>query len=166
MSGGRPTDYTLDLADKICERLAAGESMRSVSRDEEMPASATMFRWLREKPEFKEQYEVAKEECADMYAEEIIEIADDSANDYIDVTDENGATGATRLNSEHVQRSRLRVDSRKWVASKLKPKKYGDKIQQEFTGKVDYSDVSEQEIDNKLQALLDATSSTKQEAED
>lgn len=130
---GRPSDYTEDLAESICARLAQGESMRKISLDDDMPSCKTMFTWLRVHESFLQQYETAKAECADMYAEEIIEIADDTANDYIDVTDDNGATGATRLNTEHVQRSRLRIDSRKWIASKLKPKKYGDKIQQEIT---------------------------------
>ena len=134
MAGGRPTDYTEELGSEICARLAEGESMRKVSRDEAMPSTVTMFTWLRIHPEFLNQYDRAKKECADMYAEEIVEIADDSANDYIDAVDENGATGATKLNTEHVQRSRLRVDARKWVASKLKAKKYGDKTQQEVSG--------------------------------
>ncbi len=60
MPGGRPTDYTTDLADKICERLASGESMRSVGRDEGMPAVSTMFKWIRELPEFSAQYDKAK----------------------------------------------------------------------------------------------------------
>jgi len=130
---GRPTDYTQDMADIVCERLALGQSMRTICLSDDMPAISTLFRWIRQQDEFRQQYEKAKEECADLYAEEIIEIADDTSNDYMDVSDENGATGATRLNTEHVQRSRLRVDARKWISSKLKPKKYGDKIQQEIT---------------------------------
>jgi hypothetical protein len=130
---GRPSDYTEELSSIICARFAQGESMRKVSLDDDMPSTTTMFTWLRIHPEFLAQYEISKAECADMYAEEIVEIADDTSNDYVDVTDENGATGATRLNTEHVQRSRLRIDSRKWVAAKLKPKKYGDRIQQDVT---------------------------------
>ena len=129
---GRPSKYTEELGSEICARLAEGESMRKIAKDEAMPSTVTMFTWLRVHTEFLNQYDRAKEECADMYAEEIVEIADDSTNDYIDVKDENGATGATRLNTEHVQRSRLRVDTRKWIASKLKAKKYGDKIQQDI----------------------------------
>jgi hypothetical protein len=130
---GRPSDYTDKIANTICARLAEGESMRKIAKDDDMPSCVTMFAWLRKHEIFLKQYEVAKEECADMYAEEIVEIADDTSNDYIDVTDENGATGATRLNTEHVQRSRLRIDTRKWVAAKLKRKKYGDQIQQDVT---------------------------------
>lgn len=131
---GRPSDYTVELGSAICARLAEGESMRKIAKDDSMPCTRTMFNWLRDHEEFLQQYEISKAECADMYAEEIIEIADDSANDYVDVTDENGAAGATRLNTEHVQRSRLRIDSRKWVASKLKSKKYGEKVTQEIGG--------------------------------
>jgi hypothetical protein len=134
MQDGRPTDYTEELGSSICARLAEGESMRKIAKDDAMPSTTTMFNWLRTHEEFLDQYEIAKAECADMYAEDIIEIADDTSNDYSDVTDEKGAAGATRLNTEHVQRSRLRIDSRKWVAAKLKPKKYGEKVSQEISG--------------------------------
>ena len=124
---GRPTIYTQDLSDIICERLSLGESMRSVSRDPDMPASATMFRWLREKPEFREQYEIAKEESADALVEEMLEIADDGTNDWMESHGQDGENMGYKINGEHVQRSRLRVDVRKWAASKLKPKKYSDR---------------------------------------
>jgi len=70
-------------------------------------------------PEFLQRYEQAKEESADALADEMLDIADDSERDY---------TEEGRVNTEHVQRARLRVDTRKWIASKLKPKKYGDKL--------------------------------------
>ena len=124
--GGRPSDYSLELSDLICERLASGESMRSIGRDDAMPMVRTMFRWLREKEEFRHQYEIAKEESADGLVEEMLEIADESSNDYMDKQLANGETVRV-LDTEHVQRSRLRIDVRKWSASKLKPKKYGEK---------------------------------------
>jgi hypothetical protein len=149
MTTGRPTDYTEELADSICERLAAGESMRSVSRDKGMPASCTMFRWLRIHPVFREQYEKAKVESADALVEEIMDIADDGTNDWMENLDHNGEKVGTgwKLNGEHIQRSRLRVDARKWAASKLKPKKYGEKIQQEVTIKTKIEDMSDEELD-------------------
>ena len=131
---GRPSKYTDKIGNEVCARLAQGESMRTIGKDESMPCVRTMFNWLHDHEEFLQQYDRAKAECAEMYAEDIIEIADDSSNDYIDVEGENGATGATRLNSEHVQRSRLRIDSRKWIASKLKPKKFGEKIDANIKG--------------------------------
>lgn len=106
--------FTQELADEICERLAKGESLRSICRDEHVPSLTTVLRWVEEKPEFSEQYARAREAQADTLADEIISIADDDAED--------------------VNRSRLRVDARKWVASKLKPKRYGDKIDHNHGG--------------------------------
>lgn len=129
---GRPSLYTPELADAICERLAGGESMRSISRDDDMPAMATLFKWLREIESFSEQYARAKEECADMYAEDVIEIADNATNDWMENNDPDNP--GFRLNGEHIQRSRVRIDARKWIAGKLKPKKYGEKVSQEISG--------------------------------
>lgn len=123
---GRPSDYTQDKADAICAILSEGKSLRSICRDESMPSLQTVFSWMRKFPEFLEQYARAKEESADALTDEMLDIADDSSDDYIQ--DEEGRT---KLNSEAVQRSRLRVDTRKWIASKLKPKKYGEKLQAE-----------------------------------
>lgn len=69
----------------------------------------------------------------DLMAEEIIEIADDSSEDYIKLGDD-GDGPSIKFDSEHVNRARLRVDTRKWIMARLSPKKYGDKLQQEITG--------------------------------
>lgn len=122
----RPSDYTQELADEICSQLSDGISLRTVCLADDMPNKSTVFRWLRTNEEFRDQYEIAKAECADAYADEIIDIADDGSNDYMTRKNSDGSEYEV-VNSEHIQRSRLRVDARKWVASKLKPKKYGDK---------------------------------------
>lgn len=129
MTAGRPTLYTVELADLICERLANGESMRSVCRDESMPAMSSVFKWLREIPQFSQQYAKAKEESADALVEDMLDIADDGTNDWMEKHDKDGENIGWQLNGEHIQRSKLRVDVRKWAASKLKAKKYGDKIE-------------------------------------
>lgn len=98
-----------------------------------MPCVATIFNWFRNYPEFLKQYEKAKEESADALAEEILDIADDGTNDWMIRQNKDGSESIV-INAEHVQRSRLRVDSRKWIASKLKPKKYGDKTAVEHSG--------------------------------
>jgi hypothetical protein len=93
-----------------------------------MPDKATVFRWLRTNEAFCDQYTRAKEESADALTDEMLEIADDSTRDSI-------KTEAGEVcNTEYVQRSRLRVETRKWIASKLKPKKYGEKVSTEHTG--------------------------------
>lgn len=124
---GRPSDYTSDLALRICARLAIGESMRTVCKADDMPSMVTVFAWLRDKPDFLKQYEKAKQEASDALVEEMLDIADDGTNDWVERQGKNGDTYEA-LNGEHVQRSRLRVDTRKWIASKLKPKKYGDHL--------------------------------------
>ncbi|MBL4590012.1 MAG: terminase [Alphaproteobacteria bacterium] len=101
-----------------------------------MPAKTTVLRWMQDDDEglLRDQYARAREMQADHYAEEIIEISDESANDtFID------EHGNERNNNEIVARSRLRVDSRKWLAGKLRPKVYGEKIVQEHTGNLTVS---------------------------
>jgi hypothetical protein len=126
---GRPSDYGPEIAVHICAEIAAGKSMREICRAEAMPDMATVFRWLARHDEFREHYTRARELQADYLAEEILEIADDGRNDWTKRED-----GSDAVNTEVVQRSRLRVDARKWLMSKLQPKKYGDRITQEVTG--------------------------------
>lgn len=125
---GRPSGYTQELADRICELLACGQSMRTVCKDEQLPSMQTVFSWLRKFPEFLEQYTRAKQEAADALVEEMIDICDDGTNDWMEVFDKDGECIGYKVNGEHVQRSRLRVETRKWIAAKLKPKLYGDKV--------------------------------------
>lgn len=137
MPGGRPTAYTLELSDLICSRLSDGESMRSVCLDEDMPAKTTLFRWLREKPEFRNQYDIAKEESAESLADEMVFIADHEVSQ--PVMDEGlpvmvDGKPLMKVDQIAVAHAKLRIDTRKWAASKLKPKKYGDKITQEHSG--------------------------------
>lgn len=105
---GRPSLYSQELADEICSQLSGGKSLRSVCLQESMPSARTVFSWLRDKPDFLQQYEKSKEESSDALADEMIDIADDQEED--------------------AQSRRVRIDTRKWIASKLKPKKYGDKL--------------------------------------
>lgn len=124
----RPSDYSPELADRICARLADGESMRAICRTEGMPDKSTVFRWLRTDPAFRDQYTRAKEESADALTDEMLDISDDGSNDWMERKGEDGENIGWQVNGEHIQRSRLRIETRKWIASKLKPKKYGDKL--------------------------------------
>jgi hypothetical protein len=134
MAGGRPSKYSKKVAESICLLLSEGESLRRICEMESMPGRATVFRWLAEHEEFRDQYAQAKEQGALVWAEEILDIADDGQNDWMEQLDKDGNVQGYRLNGEAVQRSKLRVDSRKWLLSKLLPKKYGDKVQQEVSG--------------------------------
>jgi hypothetical protein len=154
MGVGRPTIYSEELIDTICERLATGESLRSVCRDDEMPAMASVFKWLRENRSFSEQYAKAKEESADALVEDMLDIADNQAGQEVEI---DGKLVSVK-DGPSVAHARLRVDTRKWAASKLKPKKYGDKITQEHQGSVSLVDMSDDQLNAKLQALINADS--------
>lgn len=132
MAVGRPSTYSEDITSAICARLAEGESLRSICRDDDMPVLSTVFLWLSKHPEFSAQYARAREAQADALFEDILEIADDARNDWMRISGDDDE--GYRLNGEHVQRSRLRVDARKWMAGKLRPKAYGDKAVVEGPG--------------------------------
>lgn len=119
---GRPSSYTKAKGNAICKSLANGQSLRTICKRDGMPNKTTIQRWLRTNEDFRTQYARARDEQAQHYADEIIDIADDSTNDFM--VNEHGVEV---VDHEAIQRSKLRIDSRKWVASKLLPKKYGDR---------------------------------------
>ena len=122
---GRPSIFTQEIADEICRRIAKGETVRAIGRDPGMPEESSIRGWaLDDKQGFFAQYTRAVQIRAGVWAEEIIEISDDGSQDtYIDP-----ASGNERTIAEVVARSRLRVDTRKWMLSKVLPKIYGEKL--------------------------------------
>ncbi len=125
---GRPSKYTKKLTQKICERLALGESMRSICDKKDMPGRRTVLRWLAKHDEFRTLHAEARELQADYHFDEILDIADDATNDFMDRKRADGSIEKV-LDPEHVQRSKLRIDGRKWTLARMSPKKYGDKVQ-------------------------------------
>lgn len=121
--GGRPTKYTQELADEISEGITLGSSIRTVCKPKHMPAISTFYKWIRTHEEFAKQYARACEERTEAMSEDILDIADDGTNDYMETDD-----GRAQYNGDSVQRAKLRVDTRKWLMAKMKPKKYGDKV--------------------------------------
>ena len=130
-----PEKYTPELADTICEGLAEGKGMPEVCRGLHITPRAVM-NWLIKYPEFLEHYRVARDVQAEVLAAEVLEIADNSEGDVTEVTRPNGTT-YKKIDYENVNRSRLRCDSRKWYASHVAPKKYGDRQQVEVSGTID-----------------------------
>ncbi len=122
----RPSAYTKSLATIICNRLADGESLRKICLSENMPSKTSVFRWLENNKEFRAQYARAREIQADALFDECLDIADEVCND-IQIDKD----GNERTDNEAIQRSKLRIDTRKWIAGKLRPKVYGDKQEQE-----------------------------------
>lgn len=123
---GRPPIYTAELGAKICDAIAAGRSLRSICDEPGMPGRETVFRWLRDPSyaAFRDQYAQAREDQADALADDLIDIADDGRNDWMER--HGGDDAGWVANGENIQRAKLRVDARKWAASKLRPRVYGD----------------------------------------
>ncbi len=121
---GRPTTYTRRLGLEICSRIALGEAVRNICADDTMPASSTIYLWLldEDKKEFSDNYHRARNIQAELMFEELLEIADDGTNDWME------RRGETVEDKEVTNRSKLRVETRKWYLSKVLPKKFGDKL--------------------------------------
>lgn len=153
--GGRPTDYCDEMTIEILARIVEGRSLSAICRDADMPTIRTVYNWFAKYPEFLQRYAIAKQDSAETWADEIVDIADNSTNDWMANNDPENP--GYKVNGESIQRSRLRVDTRKWLVSKLIPKKYGDRVINELTGAdggpIEYSDV---ERAKRVDAILDA----------
>lgn len=124
---GRPTRYSPELAAEILTRIAEGESLRKITMEAGMPSHSSVYLWLLQHPDFSDKYARAREEQADTLADEIIAIADEQP-DLDPIYSKDGELIEIKLHSAYIQWQKNRVDARKWVAAKLKPKKYGDRV--------------------------------------
>lgn len=124
---GRPTDYTDDLVDLICDGLVQGKSLNKICTEEGMPDIATVFRWLGKYEIFRDKYAKAKEQGVEARAEHLEEIGDEAIALAQSVD--------PKASNAVVQAYKLKSDNAKWAMSKLKPKKYGDKIDMTTNGK-------------------------------
>ena len=105
---GRPTKMTPDNQAEILARISTGESVRQISKSDHMPTAVNIFNFIFKNEDYRIQYENACNNRTEFHVEEMVEIADEGSGD--------------------TQRDRLRIDTRKWCASKLVPKKYGEKL--------------------------------------
>lgn len=112
---GRPSKISAEIIDHICEKIADGMSLRAICEDDTMPHRITVMRWLDDNRDFATKYARARELQGDAMDEKILSVADECTN-------------------ENAQAARVKIDAYKWRASKLAPKKYGDKVQQEISG--------------------------------
>lgn len=115
--------FSQEVANKVCEGLTNGLSLRK-SCEEAGTTHPTFIRWTEDNKDLADQYTRARMIGWQLLADEVLTISDDSTNDTY--TDDDGNV---RTNQEVVARSRLRVDSRKWMLSKMLPKVYGDKLE-------------------------------------
>ena len=118
--------WTDEIEGEIFTRIGKGESLRDICEDDWLPSQTTIYRRLAADDEFRKRYTHAREVQADTIFDEILQIADDARNDWLERNGEDSAGWTT--NGEHIQRSKLRIEARKWMAGKLRPKVYGEKL--------------------------------------
>lgn len=152
---GRPTKLTQKLGDAICEQLAEGISLRTICLDPKMPDKSQVFRWLNDAryADFRDQYTRAKEAAADAMAEDIIDIAEDGSNDWMEKR--YGDRVETVVNHEALGRSQLRIETRKWLMSKIMPKKYSERFQVDSTITKKLEDLTDDELIAEAKARAD-----------
>jgi len=114
---GRPSKMTNEVQAEILKRISTGESLRKICSNDHLPNAKNVFSFIYTNDEFRNKYEASRREQAEWLGEEIVDIADNDTGD--------------------TQRDRLRIDARKWVMSKMLPKKYSDKIDVDMGGEVD-----------------------------
>ncbi len=153
---GRPTKYTENLADKICHAISnTSKGLSRICKENvDFPCRDTIHDWIKTNDVFSDKYTRAKQTQAEFLVDEILEISDYSAEDTV-IDD----YGKVKPNNELINRSRLRVDTRKWIASKVLPKVYGDKVTNEHVGKdggaiQTSTSITVAEIDQRILSLL------------
>jgi len=119
MAGGRPTDYTEELADNICSLIAGGSNLNKICSDDDMPNRSTVYEWFRKHESFSTNYVRAREDRADYRFDRVDEVIKDLRADVIDAS-----------------QARVELDAIKWQTGKEKPKQYGDKLDVEHGGNI------------------------------
>jgi hypothetical protein len=148
---GRPTLYTPEIVETILARLASGETLRAICRGDGMPARPTVLLWVvQDREGFSDRYASARETGYAEMADELVEIADDGSNDWMKSNRPNSP--GYDLNGEHTSRSRMRLDTRKWLLSKALPKVYGERVAIDMSTKVDPSEMTIEQIRDELAA--------------
>jgi len=125
---GRPTIFTPELGDFICEIVATNpKSLQALSQEfKEIPDQRTVNIWRWKHPDFAKKFNEAKEFQAQLLGERVIDIMDDTSNDYIE-----NEEGKMVPNMVNIQRAKLQIDGIKFITPKLARKFYGDKVEHE-----------------------------------
>lgn len=149
-SVGRPAIFTQVLADQICERIADGDSLRTICDGTDFPNRSTVFKWLSLYPEFSDQYARAREAQADAIFDDMLSIADTPVIGEKTKTTSDGKNETT--SGDMIEHRRLQVETRKWMAGKLRPKKYSDKLDLNVSGSL--QTMPEDQLNARLNELL------------
>lgn len=156
MRTGRPTDYTPELGVEMCALIAEGETVFDLCEQENMPDKSTFFRWLYKYDDFRDIYLKAKKAQTHFIAEEIRAIADDGQNDWVERESKRTGETSTVVNAEHIQRSKLRVETRLKIMAMMNSHTYGETKRTELTGKDGaplFEKLTQEQIDARLKSL-------------
>jgi hypothetical protein len=124
---GRPGKYTPELANEIVERISKGEPLRQICRDDHMPEWRTIYDWQAADKAFSARIAHARELGEEAIAQDCLDIADNATNDWMEKQGKDG-TELYQLNGEHIQRSKLRIETRLKLLAKWNPRKWGEKV--------------------------------------
>jgi hypothetical protein len=134
MTIGRPKQpVPQDKADELVAWISDGKTLREFCRKPGMPSFGTVYEWMKKDESFAERITRARDSGEDQIAQECLDIADNATNDWMERFDKDGASIGWQLNGDHVQRDKLRIETRLKLLAKWNPKKYGEKIQQELS---------------------------------
>ena len=151
---GRPTLCTPENCDEIIERLTNGETLTGICRDKHLPARTTILLYRNKNPRFADRYARARRDQMDVWSDEIIDISDDGTTDYVIKKGRNGVEYEA-VDQEHIQRSRLRVDTRKFLMAKIAPHVYGDHVEVKHSGDVTVQhEISDRECMRRMALFL------------
>ncbi len=145
--------YDEEIGIAICQRLIEGQTIKEICKDPDLPSERTVYRWLAAEHTFWQLYARAREAQMEKWSDDVVEIADDASNDYMDRIGKDGKIERV-LDPEAVQRSKLKIDTRKWLMSKLAAKRYGDKLAVDVTGSVEVAALSDAELEARTRARL------------
>ena len=124
----RIPNYDQQLADQICYRIAAGETLASILQEPNMPTMTSIWTWIRDRPAFALAYNQAQREQMRSWANEIIHLADDSTEDWIKATGKRGQPIKPTLNREHIERTKVRIQARQWLMARFAPEQFSEAV--------------------------------------
>lgn len=127
---GRTQQYhQKDHEQAIIDWISEGKTLRDYCRQEGSPSFYVVYNWLNADDNFAQRFARAREIGHDVIAEEALAIADDASNDWMEQLDSDDQPVGWKLNGDHVQRSKLRIETRLKLLAKWNPKRYGDKLE-------------------------------------
>jgi hypothetical protein len=149
----RVPEFNQDIADTLCQRIAAGETLRKICEEMAMPDVSTVLKWQRDNPRFVLQYHRARIEQTRTWADQIIELADDNTNDIKTITRKSGKE-AQVTDREAIERTKLRIWTRQWLMGKTNRAEFGEGSTDPQTGTPALIDANPQELVVQLVHLL------------